>query len=269
MDLGLRGKAAIVTGATAESPAAPAGGIGCETARLLVQEGARVVLADIDDERGEALAEELRGRGGEALFVHTDVSRPGEVRNLVDKAIEAMGTVNILVNNAGCRARQGTAGDFPNIDLKDWDFIFDVHLKGTLNCVQEVARRVMIPNRIGRIVNVSSIAGHGRGGAHPYGVAKAAISYFTQGVAAKLGPYGINVNCVSPGNVVTPIYQFEEMSSEEIERMHKRITEERMLSLPLPGTGKDIAKVILFLVSDLGRYVTADDINASAGTVVY
>ena len=202
MDLGLDGKSVVITGATIETPSAPAAGIGAESARLLVNEGARVTLADIDEVRGRILAEELRERGGEAIFVRTDVTRVDEARGMVDAALEAFGRIDGLVTAAGCRARHGTAPDFPNIALEDWHFVLDAHLTGTLNCIQEVARRAMIPRRSGKIVTVSSNAGHGLGGAHPYGVAMAAISYLTKGVAAKLGPHGIHVNCVSPGPVL-------------------------------------------------------------------
>jgi 3-oxoacyl-[acyl-carrier protein] reductase len=269
MELALNGKTAIITGAAAETPAAPAGSIGAETARLLAAEGAQVAIADLKVDLGEKLAQELRDKGSEAIFVQTEVTSPESVKDLVDKTLEAFGTVDFLVTAAGCRARHGTAPNFPNIELKDWDFVMDVHLKGTLNCIQEVVRRVMIPNRSGKIVTISSNAGHGLGGSHPYGVAKAAISYLTKGVAAKLGPYGINANCVSPGPVLTPIWEFEEMSEGEAVSLKERIRTKKMLILDRPGTGRDIANVILFLLSDLGRYITADDINATAGLEVY
>jgi NAD(P)-dependent dehydrogenase (short-subunit alcohol dehydrogenase family) len=269
MDLGLEGRSVVVTGATVETSSAPAGGIGAETARLLVDEGAQVVLADIDAVRGRKLAEELREKGGEAIFVRTDVTQVDDVRHMVDAALKAHGAIDGLVTAAGCRARHGTAPDFPSINLEDWHFVMDAHLTGTLNCIQEVSRSAMIPRRSGKIVTISSNAGHGLGGAHPYGVAMAAISYLTKGVAAKLGPYGIHVNCVSPGPVLTPIWEFEQMSDGEIETLEQSMLTNKMIRLERPGTGRDIAKVVLFLLSDLSWHVTAADINATAGLEVY
>jgi len=134
-----------------------------------VDEGAKVVLADIDAVRGAKLAEELRAKGGEAILVRTDVTSVDDIKRLVDAALQAYGTVNGLVTAAGCRARHGTAPNFPYIELKDWHFVMDAHLTGTLNCIQEVARSAMIPRGSGKIVTISSNAGHGISGAlwHP------------------------------------------------------------------------------------------------------
>jgi len=267
MELGLKDKVAVITGAALHPPTVPYGSMGEETARILVAEGAKVVLADTREELGEKLAQELRAQGGEAIFVRTDVSKEEEVEHLVDEALETFGTIDILVNAAGCRGDIGTGSRFPNILLDEWNYVFNVHMVGTLLCTQEVVRRAMIPNRSGKIVNISSLAAHGRGGAGAYSVAKAAISKFTLGCAAALGQYGINVNAVSPGNVLTPMDILETMTAEEVEKHIEGIKNETMLHVA--GTGRDIAEVIVFLVSAPGSYITADDVNVSAGTVVY
>jgi len=269
MELGIENKVIIITGATIESPKAPSGGIGAETARLLIEEGARVVLGDIDDARGQALADQLCAQGGEAVFAHTDVTREADVAGLVDAALEAFGTVDGLVTAAGCRAATGTARDFPTIKLEDWRFMMDAHLTGTFLCIQEVARQAMIPNRSGHIVTISSNAGHGRSGAHPFCVLMAAVPYLTKGVAAKLGPYGIYANCVSPGPVLTPIWEYEKMTPDEIEALETRLRDHYMVRTDRLGTGRDIARVIVLMLSDVSRQITAADINATAGVEVY
>ena len=270
MDYGLKGKVAIVTGAAAHPTSFPYAGQGEETARLLVQEGAKVVVADLNGELCQALAQDLCGQGAEAISVRTDVTNPDDVKNLVDRALEAFGTVDILVNAAGCHGAAGKGSTFPNILLEDWDLIFNTHLKGTMLCTQEVARRVMIPNRSGKIVNISSLVAHGKHGASAYCTAKAAISSFTVGCAVELGPYGINVNCVSPGLVMTPIWgSVGSGEALDLNKLAQDVKKGRVLEMDRPGMGKDIAHVIVFLVSEPGSYITADDINVSAGQVVY
>jgi 3-oxoacyl-[acyl-carrier protein] reductase len=163
---------------------------------------------------------------------------------------------------------------FPNILEEDWDLMFSSHLKGTLFCIQEVARRVMIPKCSGRIVNVSSLAAHGKYSATAYGVAKAAISHLTLGCAVSLGEHGITVNCVSPGMVATPIYvgfwEGSELRGKELPPdFVELMTKDRVLDLDRVGTGKDIANAILFLVSEAASYITGVDLNVSAGQVMY
>jgi NAD(P)-dependent dehydrogenase (short-subunit alcohol dehydrogenase family) len=239
----------------------------------LAQHGAKVVLADINDALGAKLESEMREKGHEALYVHTNVAMAEERTNLVDRALEAFGTIDILVTAAGCHslAGQGTGSSFPDILEEDWDLMFDVHLKGTFFTAQEVARRVMIPNKRGRIVYISSLGAHGKRGVSAYGTAKAAISFLTARSAVALGKYGINVNCVSPGMVLTPIFGRMELKGKLDEPLspefHQMMTFGRVLEIDRYGTGLDIAKAILFLVSDLGEYVTGVDLNVSAGQV--
>lgn len=275
MDLGLRDKVAVVTGAAAHPEDFPYAGQGEHTARLLAQEGARVVLADIKYELGQKLADDLVAQGHQAVFVHTDITQQQGRANLVDQALAAFGTIDILVNAAGCHSLdgQGTGNSFPNVLEEDLDLMFKVHAQGTFLMGQEVARRVMIPNRSGNIVNISSLAAHGKFIPTAYGAAKAAVSWFTVGFAVALGKYGINVNCVSPGMVLTPIYRDVELkdwsaSDEFPTEFEAMMNGDRMLEMDRFGTGLDIARAILFLVSDLGKYVTAVDLNVSAGQVM-
>jgi D-arabinitol 4-dehydrogenase/D-sorbitol dehydrogenase (acceptor) len=273
MDLGLKGKVAVVTGATGAPEGFPYPGQGAETARLLLEEGARVVMVDIKDKRGERLAGEFRANGHDCVYAHADIGKAEDRTRLIDRALDAYGTIDILVNAAGCHSMdgQGTGNSFPDILEEDWDLQYDIHVKGNVFLTQEVAKRVMIPNRSGKIVMFSSLAAHGKFPVTAYGTAKAAISWFTVGAAAVLGQYGITVNCISPGMVLTPIYHDIELadnpiSSPEFQAMMKG---GRLLEMDRFGFGADTAKAVLFLVSDLGSYVTAADLNVSAGQVVY
>lgn len=275
MDLGLKDKVAIITGAAGHPDDFPHGGQGEHTARLMAQEGAKVVLADIKAELGRQLADELAAQGHDAIFVHTDITKEGDRANLIERALEAHGTVDILVNAAGCHSLdgKGTGNSFPNVLEEDLELMLKVHLQGTFMLVQEVARRVMIPNEAGSIVNVSSLAAHGKFIPTAYGLAKAAISWLTLGAAVALGPHNIRVNSVSPGMVLTPIYRDVELKETGLEgitpEFEGMMKGDRMLGMDRYGSGLDIARAIVFLASDMGAYVTSVDLNVSAGQVYY
>lgn len=248
MDLGLEGKVAVITGAV--------GGMGEECGRLLTEEGAKVVLADILDEEGESLAREL----GEAIYVHVDVTKPGDISRMVDQALEAYGAIDILINTAGIGGRG--VGSAAEVDK--WDYLFAVHVRGTAACIKEVTERAMIPKGYGKIVNVASLCNHGgQGGLSAYCAAKAAISRLTQGGARQLGRQGINMNCVSPGNVRTPMTKAMFSDPETEERIKNEVVFERI------GDGRDIAYPIVFLCSDRSGWIVGADLNISAGQVIY
>jgi NAD(P)-dependent dehydrogenase (short-subunit alcohol dehydrogenase family) len=245
MDLGLQDKVAVITGGV--------GGIGEESARILVDEGARVVLADILDKEGEVLASEL----GDAIYVHTDVTRPEEIRRMVDRALEAWGTIDILINTAGIGGRGIETAE-------QWDYLFAVHVRGTAFCIKEVTERVMIPRRYGKIVNVASLCNHsGSGGLSAYCAAKASISQLTLGGARTLGRHGINMNSVSPGNVRSPMTRAMFSDPQTAERIRNEVVFGRI------GEAKDIAWPIVFLCSDKASWIVGADLNVSAGQVIY
>jgi NAD(P)-dependent dehydrogenase (short-subunit alcohol dehydrogenase family) len=246
MDLGLKDKVAVITGAV--------GGMGEEAARILLQEGARVVLADIRDEDGPCLADEF---GDAAIYVHLDVTNPEEVAAMVDRALEAFGTIDILINTAGI-------GGLGVKTWEDWDHLFAVHVRGTANCIREVTEKVMIPKGYGKIVNVASLCNHsGSGGMSSYCAAKASISQLTLGGARQLGRHGINMNCVSPGNVRSPmtVGLFSDPAREENIRQQVVFGE--------IGTAREIAWPIVFLCSDRAKWIVGADLNVSAGQVIY
>ena len=248
MDLGLKNKVAVITGAV--------GGMGEESARILVDEGAKVVLADIRDEDGTALATEL----GNAVYVHVDVTNASDISAMVDKALEAYGTIDILINTAGIGG--SSVRHLP--EQEQWDRMFAVHVRGTAACIKTVTERVMIPNGTGKIVNVASLCNHsGSGGMSSYCAAKAAITQLTLGGARQLGRHGINMNCVSPGNVRSPMTEFMFSDPER----EKAVSDEVVFGYV--GESKEIAYPIVFLCSDKAKWIVGADLNVSAGQVIY
>lgn len=248
MDLGLKGKVALITGAV--------GGMGEAAARLLADEGAKLVLADIRDDSGPALAEEL----GDAIYVHLDVTSYEDIDRAIDQALEAFGTIDILINTAGIGG--SAVRHLP--EQEQWDLMFAVHVRGTAACIKAVTERVMIPNGSGKIVNVASLCNHsGSGGMSSYCAAKAAITQITLGGARQLGRHGINMNCVSPGNERSPMTTnlFSDAAREESIRQE--------VVFGHIGDAADIAGPIVFLCSEQARWIVGADLNVSAGQVIY
>lgn len=251
MDLAFEDKVAVITGGV--------GGMGEASARILVEEGARVVLADVLDEQGNALAAELNANqdAARALYVHVDVTEPNDIRRMVDRALETFGTIDILINTAGIGGRGVESA-------AQWDHLLAVHVRGTAFCIKEVTERVMIPNGYGKIVNVASLCNHsGAGGMSAYCAAKAAISQLTLGGARSLGRHGINMNCVSPGNVRSPMTREMFSDPETEERIRNQVV------FGTIGTAQDVAWPIVFLCSDKARWIVGADLNVSAGQVIY
>ncbi|HDC92803.1 MAG TPA: SDR family NAD(P)-dependent oxidoreductase, partial [Candidatus Acetothermia bacterium] len=182
----LQGKVAIITGA--------ARGIGRETALLFAAEGAKVVICDLLDE-GEEVAEEIRSRGGEAIFYKLDVTDREAVKRMVDAVVERYGRIDILVNNAGITRD----AQFLKMTEEDWDKVIAVNLKGVFNVTQAVAP-VMVAQGKGKVVNAASVVAlYGNFGQTNYVASKAGVIGMTKVWARELGRKGINVNAVAPG----------------------------------------------------------------------
>jgi NAD(P)-dependent dehydrogenase (short-subunit alcohol dehydrogenase family) len=252
MDMGIEGKIALVTGAGS--------GIGEASARLFAEEGARVVVADINAQSGERTAAELRSRDAQAIFVQCDISNESSVRALVERALETFGTIDILANIAGIPG--AGRGVFPDISVENWDQQFAVHTRGTFLCTQEVARRAMIPQQSGKIVNVGSLVAHGFGEASAYSAAKGAIIAFTKNAARTLGVHGINVNVVSPGTMRTPM---SEVRMGRLEYQQRSLEQSLIKRI---GTAQHVADAIVFLCSSRADHITAVELHVNAGQVV-
>ena len=249
----LKDKAAIVTGAGR--------GIGEAIAKKLASEGASVIVDDAEFERASRVAGEINGAGGTARASKARVNNRAEVQDLVDSAVELFGAIHILVNNAAAMRHR------PLLELteEDWDIVMDVDLKGPFNCTQAVLKH-MIAQRYGKIVNISSIAGLGGGYGVPanYAAAKAGLIALTKVTAREAGPYGINVNSVAPGLIVTPL-TYETRGKEAADKL---IEERKNLAvLGRVGRPEDVANLVLFLVSDDSSNISGQIIRTDGGRV--
>lgn len=254
----LEGKVAIVTGGNS--------GIGEATAHLFAKEGAKVAILARREEQGLKVQEAIRREGGEATYTRCDVMDRKLVDSAVEKIVSRYGTVNILFNNAGFSARQ----NFPNEDDESWNTVIGVNLSGTF-----YMSRAVWPHLIeaggGAIVNMSSIAAvigfsknmfdlTGRVPSSSYYVAKAGIDAFTRYTASMGGQHGIRVNCVRPGQILTP-----GATGVGTEHSLKPVFDFTQI-LEGPGYPEDVANLVLFLASDDSRFITGEIINIDGGT---
>lgn len=254
MDLLLREKVAVITGG--------ASGFGEMSARVLAEEGAKVVIADTNDDLGAGVASQIAAQGGSALFVKCDVSIESQVRAMVDASLHEFGRIDILANVAGIGSRK--FGQLPDQTVESWDLTFAVHARGTFLCTQEVTKRAMIPVRSGKIINIGSLAAHHPSvGPSAYSAAKGAIITFTKGCARSLGQFNINCNVISPGNMLTPMTEPWMGTPEGRQRVLDQSCIKRI------GTAEDVAWLVAYLASDRARHITGAEINVSAGQVIY
>ncbi len=241
----LEGKVAVITGG--------ASGIGEASARLFIEEGARVVIADMQQERGEALANEL---GESAIFVSCEVRQEDQVKAAVDAATDAWGRLDCMFNNAGFG---GALGPLEDIPADEFDMTFDVLVKGVFLGMKH-AIPVMRAQGGGSIINTGSIAGVTAGrGPLVYSAAKAAVIQMSKTSAMPLGEDSIRVNCICPGAIATPL------SANTVGRPDTLI-EDRLESyvvqqpIPRAGVPDDIAQMAMFLASDRSSFVTGQAI---------
>ncbi|MBX5444981.1 3-oxoacyl-ACP reductase FabG [Sphaerobacter sp.] len=245
----LEGKVAIVTGA--------AKGIGKGIARILAAEGARVVIADVDEPRGLATAEELRQAGHEADFVRTDVTKRSDAESMASFAVSRFGGLHILCANAGV---------FPSARIEDmteadWDLVHNINLKGTFFTVQACLPH-MRQQRYGKIVVTSSITGPVTGfpGWAHYGASKAGQMGFIRTLAIEVARDNITVNAVQPGNILTE--GMADVGEEYIRQAEAVIPMGRL------GTPEDVAYAVLFLASDESNYITGHAIVVDGGQIL-
>lgn len=243
-----------------------ASGLGRATVERFLAEGARVLIADVEDQRGQALAATL---GPNAFFRRTDVSDPNQVGALVAAAVEKFGGLHVMVNNAGVSGTMHRR--FLDDDLADFHRIMAVNVLGVMAGTRDAARH-MAANGGGSIVNMTSIGGiQAGGGVMTYRASKAAVIQFTKSAAIELAYYEIRVNAIAPGNIRTPLLATSAVNMDpgEIERYEASIRETMRADRPLKreGTPDDIAEAALYFASDRSRYVTGTVLPVDGGTV--
>jgi meso-butanediol dehydrogenase/(S,S)-butanediol dehydrogenase/diacetyl reductase len=268
----LKDRVAIVTGG--------GGGLGAGICRCLADEGAKVVVSDVNLDLAEKVAAELREEGQEALAIRTDVRSAEQCQTLVETTIREMGHLDILVCAAGVggfdfRSDSPERPMLETISEEDWDLIVDVNLKGVFLCNRAVAPHFK-KQRSGKIVNIASICG--RKGvewlAHS-SASKAGVIVLTQSVALQLARYNVNVNTVCPGLIWTPMWakgaevlsqsdgSYKGMSPEEIFRTEVR----QQIPLGRPQTPEAIGKTVVFLASSEAEEITGQAINVDGGAM--
>lgn len=247
----LTGKVALVTGA--------ARGIGAATAARLAADGAAVAVLDLNEADTGDTVKAVTDAGGKAIGVGCDVSDADAVAAAVERVTTELGGLHILVNNAGV-IRDNMLF---KMSEDDWDTVMNVHLRGAFLC-SRAAQKVMVEQKWGKIVNLSSVSALGNRGQANYSTAKAGIQGFTRTLAIELGPLGVNVNAVAPGFVETSM---TDATARRIGIEPQELREAAAAATPLRRTGKpeDIAAVVSFLVSDDASFVTGQTIYVDGG----
>ena len=241
----LKDKVALVTGASQ--------GIGRDTALAFSEAGAKVALAARNEEKLNALAQEIAAKGGEAFVVKMDVADSEQIKAGFKAVLEKFGKLDILVNNAAI-TRDGLA---LRMKADDWDAVLRTNLTGAHLCIQQ-ALSVMMKARTGRIINISSVVAHmGNPGQANYVAAKAGLIGLTKSIAMEIASRNITVNAVAPGFVESPMTDV----------LPDKVKEELKTRIPLGrmGSGRDVAAAIVFLASDEASYITGHVLDVNGG----
>ncbi len=253
----LEGKVAVITGG--------ASGMGAGTVRRFVNEGARVVIADILDDKAKTLVEELKDA---VLYARTDVSQDDQVAAADDMSVGSWGRLDCMFNNAGFLGVDEALEELP---VDGIDRTMDVLFKGVLLGIKHAAP-VMKKQRSGSIINTGSVAGLRAGmGPHVYSAAKAAVIHLSRTTAMELGEWGVRVNCICPGGIVTPIFGrgIGGLSVEKADETIELMTEALANAQPIkrPGLPEDIAAAAVYLASDESGFVNGHALVVDGGLI--
>lgn len=244
----LKDKVAVVTGAAA--------GIGLACAKCFAEEGAKVVLSDIDATKGEAAAEAIQESGADAFFVACDVGDKAQVEALIERAVAGFGRLDSLVANAGIVH----ACDFLDLTEEDFDRVLRVNLKGVFLCGQAAARQMAAQGGGGTIVNMSSVnAVMAIPSITPYVVAKGGVNQLTKVMALSLADKGIRVNAVGPGSIETEVFKTVATDKAAVNRILSRTPLGRV------GAPEEVGRVAVFLASDDSSYMTGQTLYPDGG----
>jgi len=252
----VEGKVAIVTGAG--SVPGPGFGTGKAIAIALAREGAKLVLVDLYPERAEETKLAIEAEGGEAIVVKADCTKWRDCADMVLKALDAYGRIDILVNNLGL-ASPGTVTEMYE---RDWDRVFDINLRTVFLCCKYTIP-VMLGQGSGAVINLSSMSAQRPGRTIAYSAAKAGVEAMTFDMAYAYGRKGVRVNCVLPGNITTPIATNVLKSFPGHERMVKM--REKCGMMGIPGDAWDIAHAVVYLASEEARFITGITLPVDAG----
>jgi NAD(P)-dependent dehydrogenase (short-subunit alcohol dehydrogenase family) len=246
----LSGKVAIITGG--------ASGIGRATAILFAEEGARVVIADVNETAGARVAAEIEGRGGKALFVPTDVAQEADARRACERTLSVYGQLDILVNSAAIFSFRGLT-----TSVAEWQRSLSVNVIGTALMSRHAADAMK--NRGGAIVNLGSISSFvAQPSFIPYSATKAAIVQMTRNMAMDLAPFNIRVNCVCPGTILTPASDdYVKQAGMNLEQYIAAESEKTLLKRV--GQPREVACAILFLASDEASFITGTYLLVDGG----
>lgn len=241
----LKGQVAIITGG--------ASGLGKAAVQLFVHEGAKVVIADMNREEGEKLANSLNSSGGEVLYIQTDVSDKESVDHMVKKVVDTFQQIDILVNNAGI-TRDSM---LHKMTLEQWNQVININLSGVYHCTRAVVP-YMRERGYGRIISTASVVGvYGNIGQTNYAAAKAGVIGMTKSWAKELGPKGITVNAVAPGFIQTPMT--DAVPQNILQEIEQRVPLRRL------GQPSDIAYAYLYLASSEASYVNGAVLQVDGG----
>jgi len=244
----VKDKVVIITGS--------GGGIGKETALLFAKEGAKVVVADVNEKGGTETVENIKKAGGEAFFAKLDVSSRDQIKQVVKDTITKYGKIDVLINNAGIIQDALVV----KMTEEQWDKVININLKGPFNCIQAVVEQ-MINQGSGVIINISSIVAlYGNVGQTNYAATKAGLIGMTKTLAKELGKKGIRVNAVAPGFIYTPMTA---TVPEKILELMKEKTPLRRLGKP-----EDVANTLLFLSSDEASFINGAVISVDGGLLL-
>ncbi len=253
MNVNLENKVAIITGA--------AGGIGRGMALMFAQNGATIVIADINEEKGRATAAEIQALGGKAAFIKTNVAEIAEAQALAAQTVEQFGKIDILINNAGINIGMKERGPIHEFPDETWLKIIQVDLDGVYYC-SKAALKTMTVSGYGKIINIASIAG-----AVPlrnqcaFTAAKGGVIQLTKAMAIELAPYGINVNVILPGSINIPAMN----TSGGMYADGRYASIVSHIPMKRPGAPEDIGYGALYLASDAASYVTGSVLVIDGG----
>jgi NAD(P)-dependent dehydrogenase (short-subunit alcohol dehydrogenase family) len=240
---------ALITGASS--------GIGQSSARVLAEQGYNIVANYLSNSEGAEETKRLvESAGGECLLIKADLTSKEQVEDMVNQAVDAFGRIDVLVNNAGAAVKRSP---FLEIEEELWQKTYDINVKSMFLVSQAVLKH-MVEQKSGKVINISSVAARrgGPGESIHYASAKGAVSTMTVGLAQEFAPYGILVNGIAPGFILTP-FQDKFSTQERIDRIVPTIPIGRA------GNSDDIAKVVGFLASDAANYMMGEIITVSGG----